>query len=76
MTFENDEREWLAPDGLGGFAMGTVSGVRRSVGARLADMGARFAKNRGLLASQYGDFGGHGHGHGGGRSRGHNVPRR
>ena len=27
-TFESDEREWLEPDGLGGFAMGTVSGVR------------------------------------------------
>jgi predicted glycogen debranching enzyme len=26
--FERDEREWLEPDGLGGFASGTVSGVR------------------------------------------------
>jgi glycogen debranching enzyme len=26
--FENDEREWLEPDGRGGFASGTVSGVR------------------------------------------------
>jgi predicted glycogen debranching enzyme len=26
--FSNDEREWLEPDGLGGFASGTVSGVR------------------------------------------------
>jgi glycogen debranching enzyme len=27
-TYRDDEREWLEPDGLGGFAMGTVSGVR------------------------------------------------
>jgi predicted glycogen debranching enzyme len=27
-TYQGDEREWLEPDGLGGFAMGTVSGVR------------------------------------------------
>jgi predicted glycogen debranching enzyme len=27
-TFEGDDREWLEADGLGGFAMGTVSGVR------------------------------------------------
>ena len=27
-NYEGDEREWLEPDGLGGFAMGTVSGVR------------------------------------------------
>jgi predicted glycogen debranching enzyme len=26
--FERDEREWLEPDGRGGFASGTVSGVR------------------------------------------------
>ncbi len=26
--FSNDDREWLEPDGLGGFASGTVSGVR------------------------------------------------
>jgi predicted glycogen debranching enzyme len=26
--FTNDAREWLEPDGLGGFASGTVSGVR------------------------------------------------
>jgi predicted glycogen debranching enzyme len=26
--FGNDDREWLEPDGLGGFASGTVSGVR------------------------------------------------
>jgi predicted glycogen debranching enzyme len=26
--FTDDEREWLEPDGLGGFAMGAVSGVR------------------------------------------------
>jgi predicted glycogen debranching enzyme len=26
--FESDEREWLEPDGRGGFASGTVSGVR------------------------------------------------
>ena len=26
--FEHDEREWLEPDGRGGFASGTVSGVR------------------------------------------------
>jgi predicted glycogen debranching enzyme len=26
--FEDDEREWLEPDGRGGFASGTVSGVR------------------------------------------------
>ena len=26
--FEIDQREWLEADGLGGFAMGTVSGVR------------------------------------------------
>ena len=26
--FANDEREWLEPDGLGGFASGTVSGIR------------------------------------------------
>lgn len=26
--FISDEREWLEPDGLGGFASGTVSGVR------------------------------------------------
>ena len=26
--FANDEREWLEPDGLGGFASGTVSGER------------------------------------------------
>ena len=26
--FENDAREWLEADGLGGFASGTVSGVR------------------------------------------------
>ncbi len=25
---EGDQREWLVPDGLGGFAMGTVSGLR------------------------------------------------
>ena len=27
-SFASDEREWLEPDGLGGFASGTVSGVR------------------------------------------------
>jgi predicted glycogen debranching enzyme len=26
--FSNDDREWLEPDGLGGFASGTVSGIR------------------------------------------------
>jgi hypothetical protein len=26
--FTDDEREWLEPDGLGGFASGTVCGVR------------------------------------------------
>jgi predicted glycogen debranching enzyme len=26
--FKDDEREWLEPDGLGGFAMGTANGVR------------------------------------------------
>jgi predicted glycogen debranching enzyme len=26
--FMDDEREWLEPDGLGGFAMGTVNGMR------------------------------------------------
>ena len=26
--FDGDNREWLEPDGLGGFASGTVSGVR------------------------------------------------
>jgi predicted glycogen debranching enzyme len=27
-SFGGDEREWLEPDGLGGFASGTVSGIR------------------------------------------------
>ena len=27
-AFERDEREWLEPDGLGGFASGTVCGAR------------------------------------------------
>ena len=26
--FTSDDREWLEPDGLGGFASGTVSGIR------------------------------------------------
>ena len=26
--FTRDDREWLEPDGLGGFASGTVSGIR------------------------------------------------
>ena len=27
-TFDDDRREWLEPDGLGGFASGTISGIR------------------------------------------------
>ena len=28
MPFDSDDREWLEPDGLGGFASGTVNGIR------------------------------------------------